>query len=169
MTRVIAALFLYLSLVAPALAQTQEAGEMRLYIQQLEERLRQLTGENERLAHELNQLRAQFGQTPAAGPDQTGAVTQPFPQGQAPGQAALGQPGLAPGQAGTGVAPGAPPQDLGTLSVAPGDPLIAPDGVADEPVDLSTLAAGAPELVDPNFQPGIPPAPAPAAPGPARD
>ncbi len=158
MTRVIAALLLCLSLVAPALAQTQEAGEMRLYIQQLEERLRQLTGENERLAYELNQLRAQSGQAPAAAPEQTGAVTQTLPQAQAPGQAA-------PGQAvydQPGLAPGAPPQDLGTLSVAPGDPLIAPDGVGDQPVDLSTLAAGAPELVDPNFQAGIPPAaPAP--------
>ena len=48
---------------------------MRLYIQQLEERVRQLTGENERLLYELNQLRAQLGQPPLpADPEQTGAV-----------------------------------------------------------------------------------------------
>ncbi len=151
MTRVIAAAFFCLSLVAPAFAQTQEAGEMSLYIQQLEERLRQLTGENERLTYELNQLRAQLGQAPVVAPAQTGAVAQPLPQGQT----ALGEPGIAPG---------APPQDLGTLSVAPGDPLIAPDGVADQPVDLSTLAAGAPELTNPNLA-GAPPAPLAPAPG----
>ena len=63
-------------LAAPAWAQTQQEGEMRLYIQQLEERIRQLTGENERLLYEVNQLRASLGQPPlAAGPVQTGAVT----------------------------------------------------------------------------------------------
>jgi tol-pal system protein YbgF len=53
--------------------------------------------------------------------------------------------------------PGTPPQDLGTMSVAPNDPLIAPDGVDDTaPVDLSDLAGGvAGELV----APGIAPAP----------
>ena len=154
MKRLISALFLGLWLVAPAFAQTpQEAGEMRLYIQQLEERLRQLTGENERLAYELNQLRAALGQ-PAA-PEQTGAVPQPLPQGQT---ATMADPNLAPG---------APPQDLGSLSVAPGDPLIAPDGAVPEaPVDLSTLAAGAPEFGDPNVQ-MAPAGPAPA-PGPGE-
>src|SRR5688572_25826381 len=40
---------------APAAAQSaQELGQMRLYVQQLEERVRQLTGENERLSYELN-------------------------------------------------------------------------------------------------------------------
>jgi tol-pal system protein YbgF len=140
---------------APASAQTaEEVGSMRLYIQQLEERVRQLTGQNEQLMHELNQARTALGQPPlqATPPVQTGALTpQPLPG------AAIVPPGQAP------AGPGAPPADLGTLSVSPGDPLVAPDGALDgAPVDLSALAGGAaPELVDPNLQPGAP-APAPA-------
>jgi len=106
---------------------------MRLYIQQLEEQIRQLTGENERLAYEVNQLRSQLGMAPLQGePTQTGAVT-----GQDAGAPPAG--------------PGSPPQDLGTLSVAPNDPLIAPDGAgAGGPVDLAALAGAAvPEFGNP--------------------
>jgi tol-pal system protein YbgF len=150
-------------LIAPAAAQTaQEAGQMRLYIQQLEERVRQLTGQNEQLTYELNQLRAQG---PAAqAPAQTGAITA----APLPGAAA----GLQPGAAQT---LGAPP-DLGAAaSISPDDPLIAPDGLdAGGPIDLSVLAGGTPGvpfdpnagLVDPSLQgtqtAGLPVAP-PAA------
>lgn len=152
MLRLFAALILAAATAAPAFAQSaQEEGQMRLYIQQLEERLRQLTGENERLAYELNQLRAQLGQ-PLAGPEPTGAVSAaPPPQGQSgygqppQNQAAFEQPP---------VGPGAPPQNLGTLPAAQGDPLTTPGGAGQQPVDLSTLAAGAPELVAPGAVPG---------------
>jgi tol-pal system protein YbgF len=122
---------------------------MSLYIQQLEERIRQLTGENERLVYEVNQLRASLGQPPlaAAGPAETGTVP---PAGTAPAG---------------GVQVGALPTDpqaeqLGTLSVAPNDPLIAPDGAVDQgaPVDLTSLAAGvAPEVMAPGQAPVTPP------------
>jgi tol-pal system protein YbgF len=139
MIRAFSALLLALWLAAPATAQTPEEGEMRLYIQQLEERIRVLTGQNERLTYEVNQLRVAAGLPPLqADPMQTGTVP-------ADGvQAATLPP--APGTA--------PPQDLGTLSVSPDDPLIAPDGALpadpNAPVDLSTLATGvAPELTAP--------------------
>ena len=151
-------------LIAPAAAQTaQELGQMRLYIQQLEERVRQLTGQNEQLTYELNQLRAQLpaGQAPA----QTGGLTAPLPGAQAGLQPPPGQPIGAPQNLGAAVpqdlgAPqdvGAPqplgaPQDLGAASVAANDPLIAPDGLdAGGPIDLSVLAGGAPGAAfDPN-------------------
>ena len=67
----------------PLLRRRSRKGEMRLYIQQLEERVRQLTGENERLAYELNQLRARSARPPRRpAPEQTGAVAQPLPQGR---------------------------------------------------------------------------------------
>ena len=149
MVRAFFVLVIALWLVAPATAQTQEVGEMRLYVQQLEERIRVLTGQNERLMHEVNQLRASLGQPPLQpDPVQTGAVspdavqTATLPSNQ-----------------------GAPPQDLGTMSVSPDDPLIAPDGALpadpNAPVDLSTLASGvAGELVGPAPAPGNEPAPA---------
>jgi tol-pal system protein YbgF len=146
------ALLISVWLIAPAAAQTQQEGEMRLYIQQLEERIRQLTGENERLVYELNQVRASLGQPPIppgsqAGPLQTGTVAaDALPAGV---------------QVGSNLPPGAPPQDLGSISVSPDDPLIAPDGVDDSaPVDLSTLAGGvADELMAPPLASGAAPAP----------
>jgi tol-pal system protein YbgF len=136
MMRAAALLLLSWWIAAPALAQeSQEIGQMRLYIQQLEERLRQLTGQNEQLSYELNQLRAQTGQgaigQPGAAPQQTGAVPlQPAPAFQ-DGVAQAPAPEF-----------GAP-QDPGALSVAPDDPLISPDGGhAGAPVDLSVLAGG---------------------------
>src|SRR6185503_9272166 len=111
MIRAIFALLISIWLAAPAGAQTQQEGEMRLYIQQLEEHIRQLTGENERLLYELNQLRTSLGQPPlAAGPNQTGAVTAGDPTQ------------LAGVEAGGNL--GATPQDPGTFSVSPTDPLI---------------------------------------------
>ena len=125
---------------------------MRLYVQQLEERIRQLTGENERLVYELNQMRASLGQPPIppgsqAGPAQTGTVAVDS--------------SLAGGvQVGPNLPPGAPPHDLGSISVAPDDPLIAPDGVdATAPVDLSTLAGGVAGELFPAPAPGAAPAP----------
>lgn len=152
MVRAISALLIALWLAAPAAAQTPEEGEMRLYIQQLEERVRQLTGENERLFYELNRLRVSLGQPPLqADPIQTGAVPVD------PAQSGV--------QVGANLPAGAQPQDLGTLSVSPDDPLIAPDAAPpadpNAPVDLSTLAAGvAGELVGPAPGPGTEPAPA---------
>jgi tol-pal system protein YbgF len=146
------ALLISVWLTAPTAAQTQQEGEMRLYIQQLEERIRQLTGENERLVYELNQMRASLGQPPIppgsqAGPVQTGTVA-------VDGSLAGGV------QVGANLPPGAPPQDLGSISVAPNDPLIAPDGVDDSaPVDLSTLAGGVAGELFPAPAPGEAPAP----------
>jgi tol-pal system protein YbgF len=143
MMRASTALLFCLCLAAPAAAQTQAEGEMRLYILDLEERVRQLTGTNERLTYEVNQLRTQLGLPPLQDePAATGAVT---------GQNLEAPP--------AGEEPGAP-QELGTLSVSPDDPLIAPDGAtgAEAPVDLSQLAAGAaPELVKPEFGNPVPP------------
>jgi tol-pal system protein YbgF len=161
MIRAFSALLVALWLAAPAAAQTQEEGEMRLYIQQLEERVRMLTGENERLRHDLNQLRVSMGQPPLqADPQQTGTLSGDQVQTAT----------LPPTQA-------TPPQDLGTLSVSPNDPLIAPDGALpvdpNAPVDLSSLATGmTPELVapapgttppatDPSLQAAVPLAPSP--------
>ncbi len=134
MTRLAAVLALCLLSAAPAAAQSaQDIGQMRLYVHQLEERVRQLTGENERLGHELSQLRAQLGQpTAAGGLDQTGAIApQPLP-GALAGPLPSADQALAP-----------PPRNLGSVSVSPDDPLIAPDGVAlNAPIDLSVLAGG---------------------------
>lgn len=139
--RVGAALILCLWLVAPAAAQTQAEAQMSLYIQELEERVRQLTGENERLAFEVNQLRAALGMPPLQGElADTGAVT---------GQDFTQQPG---GTQDLGA------QELGTLAVSPDDPPVTPDGATggatggDAPVDLSALAGGvAGELFDPQY------------------
>jgi len=144
MMRASAAFLLCLCLAAPAAAQTPEEGQMRLYIQDLETRIRLLTGENERLAHEVSQLRSQLGMPPlqAAEPAATGAVVT--------GQELTGPPTQATPQDG---------QLLGALTVSPDDPLIAPDGAgAEPPVDLSALAGGvAGELVRPEFGNPVPP------------
>lgn len=140
MIRLCAVLAAILLSAAPAAAQDgAEIGQMRLYIQQLEQQVRQLTGQNEQLSYELNQLRGQSGPAAAQPP-----VGQP-----APGGLAAAQP-VDPGM-------GAPPQDLGTLSVAPDDPLIAPDGIGGDPMDLSDLAAEDPA---PGGDLGAPAAPA---------
>ena len=129
-------------------ADAQEVGEMRLYIQQLEERVRQLTGENERLTYELNQLRAAARPAAApAGPAQTGAVAAAAAAGRARpacsragadarraaagSRHALGLAGRSADRAGRRSMPAAP-------------------------IDLSTSwpAACAGELVDPNCRPG---------------
>ncbi len=154
MIRASAAMLFCLFCLAPAAAQTQAEGQMRLYIQDLEERVRHLTGENERLTYEVNQLRTQLGMGPlGAEPAETGAVTS----GQTLGALSAGQ-------------GGGSQDEIGMLSVSPDDPLIAPDGAgAEGPVDLSTLASdAAPEFALP--QPGAPQgadtAMAPAAPPP---
>lgn len=133
-----------LCLVAPASAQTQKEGEMLLYIQQLEDRIRQLTGQNEQLTHEVNQLRNQLGMAPLeASPMQTGAVT--------PG--ALPDDAVTPG---ADLPPGTLPQSADAGSVAVDDPLNAPDGAGldqappdQAPIDLSTLAGGAGQFLTP--------------------
>lgn len=140
--------------LAPAAAQSsREVGEMRLYIQQLEEQIRQLTGENEQLRFELRRLQAQAG---AAGSGVGGT--------ELAGQTGNGEiiRGTINPQGNASIEQGAPPQDLGTLSVAQDDPLIAPDGGegvepmqpgqtfgtaaagGDAPLDLSALAGGQP-------------------------
>lgn len=130
------ALLFCLLLVLPAAAQTQAEGELRLRILELEEQIRRLTGQNERLTYEVNQLRTQLGlPLYQEEPVQTGAVTGETLGAPPAGEAA------------------ADAQQLGTLSVSPSDPLVAPDGAVPEPpVDLSQLATGvAPELVRPEF------------------
>lgn len=130
MTIRIAALLLSASFAfaQPAAAQSdQELAQMRLYVQQLEEQVRRLTGENERLTYELQQARG----------GQPGVSTQPGAAAPLPGGT---QQGALPQQPGLGT----PPQDLGNLSIAQDDPLVAPDGAGmpGGPIDLSTLAAG---------------------------
>ncbi len=130
----------------PVSAQSsREIGEMRLYIQQLEAQVRELTGENEQLKFELRKLRQQAGVTGGAQSNDVivrGAIN---PQNN------------------SSAAAGAPAQDLGTLSVSENDPLIAGDGAGTglatatgtqpdttgaegagtgAPLDLSALAAG---------------------------
>ena len=94
-------------LVPPAAAQTQQEGEMRLYIQQLEERVRQLTGENERLLYQVEPDARRSGQPPLqagqVAPAQTGAVAPAPPAG------------LGDVQMGANLPPGTPPQDLGIV------------------------------------------------------
>lgn len=140
--------------LTPSAAQSsREVGEMRLYIQQLEEQIRQLTGENEQLRFELRRLQAQAG---GAGSAAGGT--------ELAGQAGSGEiiRGTINPQGNASTEQGAPPQDLGTLSVAQDDPLIAPDGNdgvepmqpgetfgnaatdGNAPLDLSALAGGQP-------------------------
>ena len=96
----------------PAVAQTeeQELGQMRLYVQQLEERVRQLTGENERLLYQLNQMRIALGQPPL----QAGGLPAPGAIDTLPG--AAGQPNVATVQQDQDLAPGASSQELGSIS-----------------------------------------------------
>jgi tol-pal system protein YbgF len=161
MLRACFALLISLWLTPFAAAQTQQEGEMSLYIQQLEAQVRQLTGQNERLLYELNKMRVAAGQPPL----QAAALADPSLIDPAQtGAVAPAQPGAPAVEMGANVPAGAgAPQDLGTLSVAPNDPLISPDGATDStaPVDLSTLAGGvAGELVAPAPVTGVAPAPA---------
>lgn len=137
--------------------------QMRLYVQQLEERIRQLTGQNEQLLYELNRVRTQSGQPPLASAEsQGGAVSsQPLASNGAGGQTgAQGDP-----FGGTNAAAGSVPQDLGSFSIAADDPLIAPDGAGGggEPMDLSTLAGGAEATPPTSGSAGANGIPAPAA------
>ena len=117
MMRACIAALLSLWLAVSASAQTQEEGQMRLYIQELEQRIRELTGENERLVYEVNRLRAEAGQPPLlSGPAQTGAVTgQGLPQSSATaGEAQL---------LGTlSVPPTAPPEPMTRFNTPSGRP-----------------------------------------------
>jgi tol-pal system protein YbgF len=145
MFRPLLAVSLLLALAAPAAAQTQQEGQMALYIQQLEARVRELTGQNQELAHQVDVLRAQLGE-PAQGPAQTGALSPqgapdamaaaPMQQEQYGGQAQYGAQPEYGGQPQPNL--GAPPRDLGTLDV----PGAQPEPGQGAPVDLSTLAAG---------------------------
>ena len=126
------ALLVFFAWTVPAAAQSEaEFGQMRLYIQHLEQQVRQLTGQNEQLTYELNQLRAQTGQAGVPAPDGV-AATQPTAPQQALGQPVAGDPATA-----------APAN-----SIAADDPLIAHDGEGElepgGPVDLSVLAEGNP-------------------------
>ena len=113
----------------PAFAQTPEEGQLRLQVQELQAQIRVLVGENERLAHELNQLRAGMGLAPAGAAEPAGTT------GALPSQ---------PLQAPSGDAAATPQELPGTI--AADDPLISPDGLdAAGPLDLSVLATeGAP-------------------------
>ena len=149
-TRLAAALLLTIAMALgqtlPAAAQTeQESAQMRLYVQQLEAQVRQLTGEVERLRYELR--RAQAGLEPAPDATGTGSLTGSISEEPAPGGPVLG--GTVNPQDNASVTQGAPPQDLGSLSIAADDPRIAADGAdgagdgGAAPLDLSVLAGGA--------------------------
>ena len=119
---------------------------MRLYIQQLEERVRQLTGEVERLGFELR--RAQVGLDAAPGVTGTDGLTGSIIEGAISGGAVLG--GTVNPQNNASIIEGAPPQNLGSLSITVDDPRIAADSKrigdgagAAAPLDLSVLAGGA--------------------------
>jgi tol-pal system protein YbgF len=132
---------------AAAFAQTasEEVGQLRLYVQQLEEQVRRLTGQVEQLTYENGQLRAQAGVAPG-------------PVASAPAAAPS--------------TPGAP-QDLGAVSVARNDPLVAPDGIGPG-VPGGNLPSAVPVApgsypVQPTFgapQPGLPQAGTPQPGGP---
>jgi tol-pal system protein YbgF len=160
----IALLFLAIAMALgqtlPALAQSaQESAQMRLYVQQLEEQVRQLTGEVERLRFELR--RAQAGLEPASGATGTEGLTGSIIEEPVPGEPVIGGPvigGTVNPQNNASVSQGAPPQDLGSLSIAADDPRIAADGAgatdgasdgAAAPLDLSTLAGGAGSNINP--------------------
>lgn len=158
MLRACFALLLSVWLVPPAAAQTQQEGEMSLYIQQLEAQVRQLTGQNERLLYELNKMRAASGQPPLLASALAGPSTAD------PAQTGTVATGLAPGVemgANLPAGAGAPPQDLGTMSIDPNNPLIAPDGATDNtaPVDLSALANGTQGQLVPPPANGVAPPP----------
>ena len=159
--RAVLAISACLCFCAPAWAESaQEVGQMRLYIQQLETQVRTLTGENERLTHELSVLRAQTGPQTDAQTGQGAPVAADDPIGQRAAEAGSGA-GSSPADL------GAPPRDLGATSISPDDPLIAPDGAADgSPVDLSALANGtAGPLPDDNAADAQPPGSEPASNG----
>ncbi len=142
MMRASAALLFCLWLAAPAGAQSQSEGEMRLYILELEDRVRHLTGQNERLAHEVNQLRGQLGMPPMQEePAETGALTGEDADWPSAEQSPGGM------------------QELGSLTVPPQDPSAGGSpGGAGQPVDLSTLASGvAGDLLRPEFGNPVPP------------
>jgi tol-pal system protein YbgF len=154
---ILAALALGAALVTGAAAQSErELGEMRLYVRQLEEQVRQLTGEVERLRHQVqvqqggSEPQLQTGQAPQA--ELQWQTVQPGgePQwrtGQQTWQTEViiddrgaGAPGV-----NSSAEAGAPPSQLGSISVAQDDPRIAPDGdpgQAGTPLDLSALAGG---------------------------
>lgn len=150
----VAALALGAGLVTSASAQSpQEMGELRLQMGQLAEQVRQLTGEVERLRFQLQQLQAASGVEPAFQAGQIEVFEEP----------AMGAPG-----ANSSALAGAPPADLGGLSIAQDDPRVAPDGsagLAGAPLDLSALAGGSVNLdVSPGFG-NVPQGGTEAAPG----
>ena len=136
--------------LSPVHAQSsRDVAQMRLYIQQLEEQVRLLTGENERLLFELRQLQARAGAT---------GTTEALP-GDSPGGTVVG--GTVNENINSSAVAGAPVQDLGTLSIAIDDVRAAPDGqvagnapaagtaqgagisaAGKAPIDLSALAGG---------------------------
>jgi len=178
--RLVAALLLTsaaaLGYTLPALAQNaQESAQMRLYIQQLEAQVRQLTGEVERLRFELR--RSQAGLDAAPGTSGTEGLTGSIIEEPALGGAVIAEPvigGTVNPQDNASVIEGAPPQDLGSLSIAVDDPRIAADGAGDigaAPLDLSTLAGGAGSGLSgsPDFSQSQPPPLTAALSGSARD
>ncbi|HEX2255789.1 MAG TPA: tetratricopeptide repeat protein [Afifellaceae bacterium] len=157
----LAALALGAALATGAAAQSErEAGEMRLYIRQLEEQVRLLTGEVEQLRHQVRLMQqggagvpqGQIGQPAGSEPQwqtaQPGGepqwqTAQPGGEQQWPTEVIV-DPAQAPG-ANSSAGAGAPPAQLGSVSVGQDDPRIARDndpGQAGAPLDLSVLAGG---------------------------
>lgn len=148
MMRAIVPFLLAVSLAAPAGAQTAQEGQMRLYITELEERIRQLTGENERLAYEVGQLRAQLGLPPL--PARQAAAGAALPADAFP--VASDDPLVRPDGA-----TGSAPVDLSTLAGGMGGGLADPG--------LLALPAGG----EPFQTAGLPQAPTMSLSGSARD
>ncbi len=182
LSRLAAALLLAIALAPgrtlPAVAQTaQEGAQMRLYIQQLEEQVRQLTGEVERLRFQLRQAQAGLDTAPqAAGGDVPAGSNVPAGSdvltesvsGEAGPDSTIVGATVNP-QSNASITQGAPPQNLGSLSIAVDDPRIAADGAgAAAPLDLSVLAGGAGTALSGSAvidQDGLPPSSDGLAPG----
>ncbi|SEP60451.1 tol-pal system protein YbgF [Faunimonas pinastri] len=133
-TRLLTASLLALTFASPALAQSaqQQIGQMQLYIQQLEEQNRQLTGQVDELTHQIGILQQQLAQGAPAqavpGATPPGAMASAVPPTAAPNPAAMPQTNVSP--------------PIGPVGSAAGD---------NAPLDLSALASGAAPGAAPAF------------------
>jgi tol-pal system protein YbgF len=155
--RVLLAVITLTAFAAPAFAQ--DAAEMAMRINRLEDQVRQLTGQNEEYAHQIKLLQQQvqqLGGTPVGM-----ASAAPPPVGQQPPQMGARPPVAGGPPAGTRPTPSpvtqigwadpnvpAPgPQNLGTL---PSGPTTGP--VTGTPGPLNSNEPGAPLVIAPDFQ-----------------
>lgn len=143
---VLTTMLLFAPFAVPAAAQSsRETAELSMRVDRLEAQIRELTGQVERLTYAL-QNAAPAG---AGGNSPQNRIRDAVPQPAAP----LGS--APPPQSSSGL--GAPPRNLGTLSVGQGGGVIDGEG---RPLDLSALIGASGGLgVEP-----VPPASTPAAP-----